>query len=359
VQQLFEQVEDARALAQIIVDTVREPVLVLDADFRILFASASFHRTFHFDPAIALDGSLLFALDGGDWDIPALRKALESALRLSLVVEPVEIAHTFARIGPRVLRLYARALAHNPNTRPAVILNIEDITERRAIEVEKEKLKAQADELVIHKEMLLEEMQHRIVNSLQIIASILMLKARAVNSEETRQHLQDAHRRVISVAAVQRHLHSTGRADMIEIEPYLAKLCASLAESMIGEDQAATLKVESDPGLLMSADAVSLGLIVTELVINALKYAFPNQRANATVTVRHQVNDTDWKLTVSDNGVGRGENGGLSAKGGLGTSLVNALAHQLNAKVETVSSSGGMTVTVTHATFTSRASEAA
>ena len=72
--------------------------------------------------------------------------------------------------------------------------------------------------------MLLEEMQHRIVNSLQIIASILMLKARAVTSEETRQHLQDAHRRVMSVAAVQQHLHSSGRSDVIEIAPYLSKL---------------------------------------------------------------------------------------------------------------------------------------
>ena len=205
--------------------------------------------------------------------------------------------------------------------------------------------------------MLLEEMQHRIVNSLQIIASILMLKARAVNSEETRQHLQDAHRRVISVAAVQRHLHSSGRADLIDIEPYLTKLCASLAESMIGDDHAATLKVSSDPCQLISGDAVSLGLIVTELVINALKYAFPGQPAGATVTVRLEANAADWRLTVSDNGVGRSKD--MPAKGGLGTSLVSALAHQLNAKVETTSTPDGLTVAVTHATFTTRETQAA
>src|SRR5271167_2342060 len=161
-------------------------------------------------------------------------------------------------------------------------------------------------------------MQHRIVNSLQIIASILMLKARAVTSEETRQHLQDAHRRVMSVAAVQEHLHSSGRADMIEVGPYLDKLCLSLAESMIGESRPATIAVTADKRAVLSADAVSLGLIVTELVINALKYAFPDLSETATVTVRYVVNGTDWKLSVSDNGIGRTEKAGPPAKGGLG-----------------------------------------
>src|SRR4029079_16818239 len=181
-----------------------------------------------------------------------------------------------------------------------------------------------------------------IVNSLQIIASILMLKARAVTSEETRQHLQDAHRRVMSGAAVQQHLHSSGRADTIDIAPYLSKLCESLAESMICESRPAKLTVTADEGFVQSADAISLGLIVTELVINALKYAFPDQKKAATVKVDYEVNGTDWKLSVSDNGVGRLANDGPPAKGGLGTSLVKALAHQLDAQVEIINSPNGM-----------------
>ena len=104
---------------------------------------------------------------------------------------------------------------------------------------------------------------------------------------------------------------------------------------------------------------VSLGLIVTELVINALKYAFPGQPAGAAVIVRYEINGTDWKLSVCDNGVGRAETAGAPAKSGLGTSLVGALAQQLNAKVESTSSSAGLTVTVTHARFTSRTQQAA
>jgi two-component sensor histidine kinase len=350
---LFDKVEDARSLAQIVVETVREPLLVLDNALKILVASSSFYKTFQISPKDTPNISL-FALDDGGWDIPALHELLERSLVDQTVVEGFLVAQEFPRIGPRIFLLHARKVLGTDDGHALILLGFEDITDRRAIEHEKELLKIQADDLLKQKEVLLAEMQHRIVNSLQIIASILMLKARAVTSDETRQHLQDAHRRVMSVAAVQQHLHASVRADSVEIAPYLSKLCESLAASMIGESRPAKLTVTADQGWAVSADAVSLGLIVTELVINALKYAFPDSKNAATVTVTYEVNGTDWKLTVSDNGVGRAENSGPPAKGGLGTSLVQALAHQLDAQVEIVNSPNGLRVSITHATFICR-----
>ncbi|HEX4303600.1 MAG TPA: histidine kinase dimerization/phosphoacceptor domain -containing protein [Rhizomicrobium sp.] len=350
MQGLFDQIGDARALTQIIVDAVREPVLVLGGDFKILFASVSFCRAFEVDSLDVL-GRNLFAVDDGAWDIEGLRALLDRTLRVERAGVPEEIGRDFPRIGRRVLRMHA-SKAWN-GFQPILFLNLEDVTERRAIEAEKVRLQDLSNELLLHKQTLLEEMQHRIVNSLQIIASILMLKARAVNSEETREHLQDAHRRVISVAAVQRHLHSTGRADLIDIAPYLTKLCQSLAESMIGESHPAKLKVVADDSQMVSGDAVSLGLIVTELVINALKYAFPGARAGAMVTIRYEVDGPAWELSVADNGSGKADTG-PPAKGGLGTSIVKALAQQLGAQVAWQGSPDGTTVRVTHATFVSR-----
>jgi chemotaxis protein methyltransferase CheR len=350
---LFDKIEDARSLAQIVVETVREPLLVLDNTLKILVASSSFHKSFQISPKDTPNKSL-FALDNGGWDIPALHDLLERSLVDQTVVEGFLVAQEFPRIGPRIFLLHARKVLGTDDGHALILLGFEDITERRAIEHEKELLKIQADDLLKQKEVLLAEMQHRIVNSLQIIASILMLKARAVTSEETRQHLQVAHRRVMSVAAVQQHLHASARVDSVEIAPYLAKLCDSLAESMIGESRPATLTAAADQGWVLSADAISLGLIVTELVINALKYAFPGPKSAATVKVTYEVNGADWKLMVADNGVGRPANSGPPAKGGLGTSLVRALAHQLDAQVEIVNSPNGMSVSVTHATFVSR-----
>ena len=350
---LFDKIEDARSLAQIILETVREPLLVLDSKLKIQVASNSFHQSFQIDPQDT-PGQLLFHLDNGAWDIPALHTLLERSLVDQTIVEGFLVEQTFPRIGPRIFLLHARKVLDTDEGKALILLGFEDITGRRAVEQEKAQLQVRTDELLIQKEMLLAEMQHRIVNSLQIIASILMLKARAVTSTETREHLQDAHRRVMSVASVQEHLHSSGRADIIDIAPYLEKLCKSLADSMIGENHASTITVISDHGTMPSADAVSLGLVVTELVINCLKYAFPDPDKVGTVTVRYEINSASWKLSVSDNGIGRVEGTGPPPKGGLGTSLVKALAHQLDAQVETASSPEGMTVSVAHSTFVSR-----
>ena len=137
--------------------------------------------------------------------------------------------------------LNARKVFYEGNDHTTILLAIEDITERRAAEREMQQLLHQ-------KELLLEEMQHRIANSLQIIASILLLKASTVQSEETRQHLQDAHKRVMSVAAVQQHLQASGRGEPIAVAPYLSKLCETLAQSMIGDSRPISLQVDAGRG---------------------------------------------------------------------------------------------------------------
>jgi len=113
--------------------------------------------------------------------------------------------------------------------------------------------------------LLLQEMNHRISNSLQIIASILLLKAHTVQSEETRRHLQDAHERVMAVATVQQQLHPTPFGTQIEAKSYLTKLCESLAASMILDDQPVSLRVEAGDGATTSEQAVSMGLICKSL----------------------------------------------------------------------------------------------
>jgi two-component sensor histidine kinase len=182
-----------------------------------------------------------------------------------------------------------------------LLLGIEDVTERRALEREREELLRQKDALLREKDMLLEELQHRVANSLQIIAAIILMKSRTVASEETRLHLQDAHNRVMSVAAVQQHLHVAGTAGTIEMAPYLTKLCESLTTSMISNDRPIKLKVISDGGSVNSRDAVSLGLVVTELVLNAVKHAFLNDRIDHRITVAYDV-VANWRLRLQTMG---------------------------------------------------------
>jgi len=346
----FTAISDAWALAQGIVDTVREPVLVLDKDLRVISASRSFYLGFKVSPQDT-QGRLLYALGDGQWDIPKLRVLLEKIIPEKGVMEGYEVEHEFPGLGRRTMCLNARQVFYEGGAATTILLGMEDITDRRNLEREK-------DELLLQKEVLLEELQHRVANSLQIIASILLMKARTVRSEETRLHLQDAHKRVMSIAAVQKQLHASGASGSIEIGPYLARLCETLATSMIGDSRPISLKTVGEGGLATSRQAESLGLIVTELVMNALKHAFPNEKVEGRITVAYDAVGTNWKLSVADNGIGKPHGPLAQGKSGLGTGIVRALSHQLEAKFETVAGPTGTTVSITHATLPSRAVKA-
>jgi two-component sensor histidine kinase len=343
----FTDVQDAFALAHAIVDTVREPLVVLDDELRVVAASRSFYLTFKVNRN-ETQGRLLFELGDGAWDIPKLRLLLGKIIPERGEMEDYEVDHDFPDIGHRTMLLNARKVFYEVGSHANIILlGIEDVTGKRALERAK-------DELLRQKDILLDEIQHRVTNSLQIIASIILLKAKSVDSVETRRHLQDAHNRVISVAAVQQHLHASAAIGSMEMQPYLTRLCEALSRSMIGDDRPVILKVVSEGGIATCRNAESLGLIVTELVINSLKYAFGDDKRNGRIIVSYEVSGTDWKLTVADNGVGKPDGVFAQPKSGLGTGIVKALAKQLDAQVETVSGGQGTTVSITHATFTSK-----
>jgi chemotaxis protein methyltransferase CheR len=353
-----DNIHDAQILAQAIVNTIPEPFLVLDDTFHVLAASRSFYESFKVDPQ-QTRGCLLYDLGDGQWDIPALRVLLETIIPEKTAMDGFEVEHDFPGVGRKTMLLNARKVLYDDSPNATILLAFSDVTARRVIEHEKEDLLERTEELLRQKQVLLQEMEHRVANSLSIIAAILLLKARAVTSEETRQHLKEAHQRVMSVAEVQRHLNASNGIERIEVGTYLTKLCGALAASMIGEQQPIDVKVISDEGTVDSSKAVSIGLIVTELVINAIKYAFPADKAGAQILVTYEVDGSDWKLVVSDNGVGRVPGHAPQAPAGLGTTIVNALAKQLEAQVESDGGDKGLKVSITRASFASHLPQAA
>jgi two-component sensor histidine kinase len=328
-----------RSLEEAIVDTVREPLIVLDEELRVLVASRSFYRAFDATRQ-ETEGRPLYELGNGQWNIPSLRKLLEDIIPQHTTIEEFEVEHDFPAIGRRTMFLNARKVFYEGNNSTSLLVAIEDVTERRTLEREK-------DELLRQKDLLLQEMGHRVNNSLQIIASILLLKAQTVQSEETRRHLCDAHERVMAVATVQEQLHPTPFGAQIEAQTYLTRLCESLAASMIVDGQPVTIGVEAGEGSTTSEQAVSMGLIATELVINALKHAFPDG-AKGTIVVAFESTASAWRLAVSDDGVGISTRlPDAAIRIGLGTSIVEALTRQLGGRVTTSAASPGTTVSVT------------
>jgi two-component sensor histidine kinase len=338
--------QQRRTLEEAIVDTVREPLIVLDDALRVVVASRSFYRAFAVTPE-ETEGRLLYELGDGQWNIPSLRQLLSDVIPHHTTVEEFEIDHDFAAIGRRTMLLNARKIFYEGNGATSLLVAIEDVTERRTLEREKDEYLREKDELLRQKDLLLQEMAHRINNSLQIIASILLLKAHTVQSEETRRHLQDAHERVMAVATVQEQLHPSPYGALIESRTYLKKLCESLAASMILDSQPVSLRVEASAGATTSEQAVSMGLITTELVINGLKHAFPNG-AKGTIVVGFESTASAWRLSVSDDGMGiSGRLPDAPVRIGLGTSIVEALTRQLGGRVTTSAASPGTSVSVT------------
>jgi chemotaxis protein methyltransferase CheR len=268
------------------------------------------------------------------------------------VMEGYEVEHDFPHLGLRTMYLNARQVFYKEGAETTILLGIEDVTERRILEHEK-------DSLLRQKEVMLDEMRHRIANSLQIIAGIILMKASRVQSEETRAHLQDAHKRVISIAAIQEQLHAPGNAGRVDMLPYLAGLATILSTSMIGDNREVMIKVVGEGGTATSREAESLGLIATELVMNALKHAFPIEKSDGRIVIAYDVDGTNWKLSVADNGVGKPDGRFAQPKTGLGTGIVRALAQQLGGKVETLADTAGTTVSITHATFWTKDNRAA
>lgn len=328
--------EGPLSLGLAVIKASQAPVILLDADLTVIAASTSFCDAFGLDRS-TVAGALMSSLGDGEWRSPQLQVLLAATVRSDVAVNAYEMTLDIPDRGPRCLVISARRLVTDEEV-IRLLVAVTDVTDVRAAD----RLK---DNLVREKAILLQEVQHRVANSLQIIASILMQNARKVQSEEIRFHLKDAHSRVMSIAALQQHLAASRLGD-VELAPYLTQLCSSIAASMISDPERLTLEVVSDGSATSGDISVSLGLIVTELVINALKHGYPGGRGGRIV-VTYGSDPQGWTLSVRDDGVGMPANP-ADATPGLGTSIVEALAQQLHASVKVESGTGGTAVSIAH-----------
>jgi two-component sensor histidine kinase len=160
----------------------------------------------------------------------------------------------------------------------------------------------------------------------------------------------------MSVASLQQQL-AASRVGDVELRPYFTTLCESIRASMIRDHDQLSLEVRSDDAITTADTSVSLGLIVTELVINALKHAFPDDR-KGRILVDYKNSAPNWTLCVTDDGVGMPPQPG-AAKAGLGTNIVQALTRQLDASISVTEANPGTRVSIAHVHVPVLASQAA
>nr|WP_298688494.1 response regulator [uncultured Dongia sp.] len=197
------------------------------------------------------------------------------------------------------------------------------------------------EKLAAKQAILLHEMNHRIGNSLQLITSMIRLQASATHDPHAKSVLRQAAERVIAVAQVHQRLYTSDDIQFVEMQPYLGKLLED--QQLAAKDRGCELSAEIDDVKLSTDRAISVGIIVTELVTNSLKYAYPDAGGPIRVILA-PTHDDALSLAVEDDGVGHvsAADDRSEAQGtGVGSRIVDAMAKSLGAQLAQDSDSNG------------------
>jgi chemotaxis protein methyltransferase CheR len=330
----FIEIEKTPAFAQAIIDTVREPFLVLDQDLRVLAASRSFYQTFKVS-SNDTQGRLLYALGDGQWDIPGLRLLLEKIIPERGVMEDYEVEHEFPDIGQRTMLLNARKVFYEGGLNTTILLGIEDVTRQRVLQRDKDELLQQKDILLEQKAMLAREFDHRLLNSLQLISSLLSLQSRTTKNPEAAAQLSIAGSRVAALGRVHRRLHVLDHLETVEFKQYVSRLCEDLSGMLFSHGPKQSIVVEGEDVEIPTLLGIPLGFIVNELVTNSAKYA------KGTTTVRLEPAQGRHQLSVLDDGPGLPDGFTPSGHKGLGMKIIQSLVKQIGGELQIGGGGGG------------------
>jgi two-component sensor histidine kinase len=181
-------------------------------------------------------------------------------------------------------------------------------------------------------ELLLAEVNHRIGNSLMLVSSLTWLQANVTEDDACKRVLSEVQARILAIANVHRHLYTSTDVRHVEMQTYLQSLLAELGMAMNDAELRHIIRLDAEPGLRLATDkAVSVGVIVTELVTNAYKYAYPDSR-EGEIRVALRRHDKGLRVTVEDDGVGWTGEGAVQGTG-VGTRIVTAMAGDLGSSV--------------------------
>ena len=318
-------IEAARDYANAIVETVSQPLLVLDCDLRIVRANHCFYQMFQLTAAQTEQQSI-FEVGNRLWDLPDLRSLLENVLARDVTFQDFEVIQSITSESAQILLFNARKI-HDDRHEQSILLAIEDITDRRRSEI-------QIRGSLTEKEVLLREIHHRVKNNLQIVSSLLSLQSNRVTDPHASEILQDSQNRVASMALIHEILYqSTNLADLNFAE-YITTLVRNLFSSYSVDPTAISLDVNVRAATNIGVDrAVLCALILNELVTNALKHGFGDD-LHGEVKIALVANEENLlTLSVANNGRKLPQDFDILHVRSMGLNLVMSLVKQIQGQL--------------------------
>jgi signal transduction histidine kinase len=288
---------DASRYAQNIVETIREPLLVLDAELKVISANRSFYTVFRVEPGATV-GSHIYDLGNGQWDIPGLRELLENILPRNIRFDDFEVEHDFPTIGHKTMMLNARQIHDEKLGNRMILLAIEDITGLRKLERERRNILS----------MFAHDMKNPLVTSGGFLSRIISGKAGAV-TEKQRNYLEIIRDELDDVSQLVSDFLDFSKFDALEYKPVIAPVNVHTeirniieTEKMTAEEKQVAISLElSEKAIpVVSADAAMINRVIRNLLDNAIRYTDPG----GAVTVK--VTDEDKEILVSVKNTGAG-----------------------------------------------------
>ena len=313
-------------LTKSIVDTIRDPLVVLENDMTLVTASKAFLTIFGITQAEA-HGRRVSELGQHQWDVPALRHLLDKVLPENKPIENFEIEDNFPGLGRRVFNLNARKILQPGNHAHRILLVFEDITDRKQRERDAQ--------------MLTNEISHRIKNNLQIVVGLIAYEIKWAVAASV-PGLKAMQARIGAIADLYDLLSHSSRGRAVAVDAYLQEIAKSMSAGLLGALSGIKISVSAAPLEIDPDRAVPFGLLVNELATNAIKHAFPGGKGHLTLSVE-QVGE-EIELTVADDGIGIKDKTAAKLPEKRGSDYVAIFVRQLGGTITKTSTEGNGTV---------------
>jgi PAS domain S-box-containing protein len=313
-------------LIQSIVDTIRDPLVVLESDMTIVTASKAFLTIFGITQA-ETHGRRVAELGQHQWDVPALRHLMEKVLPENKPIESFEIEDNFPGLGRRVFNLNARRISQPGNHAHRMLLVFEDITDRKQRERDAVSLT--------------NEISHRIKNNLQIVVGLIAYEAKWTAAPCV-QGYKAMQARIGAIAELYDLISQSSRGQTVAVDAYLREIAKAMSASLIGNMSGIEIEVKAEPLEIDPDRAVPFGLLVNELATNAIKHAFPQGTGHVTLSVE-RIGD-QIELIVADDGVGMKDKDSAKVPEKRGSDYVAIFVRQLGGTIAPSVSEGTGTI---------------